>query len=259
MLATILSLPVSIALIIWIARLKRNDPFPRFSYIKLLVAGAISGLVASAVGLAVMAIKAVELFGLENITAMLKDPNSARTGEILKIIQTQSRTMTFNPVRSFISTFLLIGLVEEVFKFLLTIVVIRKNKIARTRMDRILCLALVAIGFQVCEDIAYAGGSIVVAVMRALTPFHFTLATVMGYYYSKYKVTGRKLYGFLAIFVPSFLHTLFDFSIKALTHEDIYIVLVGITTILLLAITIIMIRNITRWKKNGTLDYYIDI
>lgn len=49
MLAVLLSIPVSVGLLIWILRMKQFDPFPRFTFVKLLIAGVISVFLSSIV------------------------------------------------------------------------------------------------------------------------------------------------------------------------------------------------------------------
>ena len=72
------------------------------------------------------------------------------------------------------------------------------------------CFAIVGISFQLIEDIQYSSGNIGVAIFRALTPFHFTFAVIMGYLYGLGKVRGNKTYTLAAIFYPAFIHAIQD-------------------------------------------------
>ena len=256
MLSIILAIPVSIALLVWINRLKKDDPFPKGTMLTLLVAGVIAGILSSITTIAGALISFVAQYGIEPITQMFTDSANAakHAEELLELV----KSGTYSPVASFIKTFILVGFVEEIFKYMCTKAVIKKKGIARTWMDVLLCFAITAIGFQLSEDIQYSSGSVMTAIFRALTPYHFTFATIMGYYYGLAKTTGKKFYMFLALFIPSLLHTLFDFSISSMQYVEVFLLLFFAMTILLCALTVVMIVKINKWHKNKTLDIEIE-
>lgn len=255
MFAIILAIPVSIALLVWISRMKKDDPFPKGTIIKLLIAGVISGTLSGIITILGAVVNFVMEFGFEPIRMMFG--NSAESAQYAAEFSELIKNAQYSPLNSFIKTFILVGFVEEIFKYLCTKAVIAKKGIARTWMDTLLCFAVTAIGFQLSEDIQYASGSVMTAIYRALTPYHFTFAAIMGYYYGLAKTSGKKFYMFLAIFIPSLIHTLFDFSISALQHEEMYLLLFIAMTILLTALTILMIVKINKWNKNKKLDVEI--
>lgn len=53
MLAALLAMPVSVGLLIWFLRMKKDDPFPKYTFVKLLIAGAIAGILSAIVTFAV--------------------------------------------------------------------------------------------------------------------------------------------------------------------------------------------------------------
>ncbi len=255
MLAALMSMPVSVGLLIWILRMKKYDPFPRFTFIKLLIAGAIAGALSGFITIIGAIINAIIQIGPEQLK-MLADPATAQ--QTLQQINEASKIITPDKILwGFIRTFILIGFVEEFIKFLCAKIVMRKEGVVNTWMDALLCFAVVAVSFQLIEDIQYSAGSVALAIFRALTPFHFTFAVIMGYYYGLGKVKGNGLYTLLAIGVPALIHTMYDFSINLLKRSDNFIFLnLGMNAFMLI-LTVIMILKLRKWHKEGTLDIYI--
>ena len=157
----------------------------------------------------------------------------------------------------FVRTFILIDLVEEVIKYVGAKIVMRKEGVVHTWMDALLCFVVVGVSFQLFEDIGYASGDIILAIMRALTPFHFTFAVIMGYFYGLGKDKRNGFYTILAIVVPSFIHAVYDFSINMLKRGDEFIVLFLIASVIMFIITIVAIIKLRKWQKEGTLDILI--
>lgn len=254
MLPVILSLSVSVLLLLWILRMKKDDPFPRGTVIRLLLAGVLSSFVSAFVSIVGAVAVFVLDYGTEPIVQLFEDPVAA-VGTLSEIASGR----TFSPVVSFIRTFIIIGVCEEIFKYLFAKGVIRRKQVRTTGMNVLLCMAITAIGFQMCEDIAYSSGSVVTAIVRALTPFHFTLTAVMGYYLVRARMNGKKAGTLLGLLISSLLHALFDFSIKSLVHEDLYILLFIFMTVLLLVLTVVMILKIRKWNRDGTMDAEIEL
>lgn len=115
-------------------------------------------------------------------------------------------------------------------------------------------LISVGLGFQIWEDLSYAGGDVISAIVRALTPFHFVFAVIMGYWYGKARVKKNAFYTFLAILVPSLIHTMYDASINMTRHNEDFIILVIITTIGLLVLFILEILWLRKWYKMHMLN-----
>ena len=255
MLAVLLSVPVSVGLLIWILRMKQFDPFPRFTFVKLLIAGVISVFLSSIVSIIGGLIILIIQIGPEQLKLMTTAENAVK---IIQNIANASKTLTpTNALIGFIRTFILVGFTEEFFKFICAKGVMRKEGVVVTWKDAVLCFAIVAIGFQVFEDIQYSSGSIGTAIFRALTPFHFTFGVIMGYFYGLGKVKGNGLYTILALFVPALIHTMYDFSISLLRRSDDFIYLNLAMNALLFILTVFMILKLRKWHREGALDIYI--
>ena len=258
MLESIMSLPVSIALLVWILKMKKNDPFPKYTFLKLLIAGVISGILSSILSILGALITFIADYGLDTLISLFRSTSVAEVNQF--IAQNTSDSLSFASIlRGFLKTFILVGMMEEVFKFLCAKAVMKKEGVVKTWEDALFCLAIVAISFQLTEDMSYSSGNLITAIFRALTPFHFTFATVMGYYYGLAKTTGKKGYNFLALFIPSLLHTLFDYSITLTSHEDTFLLLLIAVGIFLIVLTVVMILKIRNWHKNKTLDVPISV
>ena len=255
MLDILLAIPVSVALLIWILRMKRWNPFPKFTFVKLLLAGAVALMLSGIITLIGGLIVLLAQIGPEQI-AQMKDAESA-----VKIIQEIGKaTKAVTPdalLFGFIRTFILVGLVEEVLKFLGAKVVMKKESVAPTWMDAVLCFAIVGISFQLIEDVQYSSGNIGVAIFRALTPFHFTFAVIMGYIYGLGKVKGNRFYTVLSVLTPALFHALYDFSINLIKRSDNFIFLnLGMNAVMFI-LTVIAVLKLRKWHKEGTLDIYI--
>lgn len=254
--ASLLTLPISIGLFIWILRMKKDNPFPKGTIIRFIIAGILSLILSSIVTIIGSIVLFIFANGLDTLKALF-DP--AQTAQVAEQLAKARELNPENVLYSFIRTFIFVGFCEEIFKFLCAKLVMKRPGVVHTWMDAIFSFALVAIVFQVIEDIMYSSGSVITAIVRAITPFHFAFSLFVGYYYGLAKTTGKKFYYFLALFVPSLLHTIFDFSIKMLQHNDSYFFLFIITTIGLLIFTVVMVLKIRKWHKNKTLDIPIEV
>ena len=43
----LISLPISILLLIWMIRIKKNNPFPKYSIVKMLIGGVVAMIIAA--------------------------------------------------------------------------------------------------------------------------------------------------------------------------------------------------------------------
>ena len=129
-------------------------------------------------------------------------------------------------------------------KFFCAKAVMKKEGVVHTWLDALICFAIVALGFQIAEDISYAADSAVLAILRALTPFHFTFAVIMGYYWGLGRVKGNKSYTLLAIAVPAFIHTLFDFSVNIVKRSEDLAVFTLTTMAFMMILTVFIILKL---------------
>lgn len=116
---------------------------------------------------------------------------------------------------------------EEIAKFLMFWLLVRKNRFFDERMDGIVYASVVSLGFAAVENIMYLVSNyeswLAVGISRALfsVPAHFFFGVLMGYYYSLYRFcpSESKAYGWLMLGAPIIAHGLFDtvlFSVNVL-------------------------------------------
>lgn len=128
----------------------------------------------------------------------------------------------------------------------------RRPGTVKTRMDVVLCGAIVGLGFQVVEDILYAG-DVTLALVRAITPFHFVFGVVMGYYYGKFLAAGSKSDHVKALLIPILIHGLFDFSVQSLQLDERFVILALIMLVFMLALTVVLIVKLRKWCRDGAM------
>ncbi|MBR1960123.1 MAG: PrsW family intramembrane metalloprotease [Bacteroidales bacterium] len=116
---------------------------------------------------------------------------------------------------------------EEIAKYLMFWLLVRKNRFFDERMDGIVYASVVSLGFAAVENIMYLVSNyeswMAVGISRALfsVPAHFFFGVLMGYYYSLYRFcpSESKAYGWLILGAPIIVHGLFDtvlFSVNVL-------------------------------------------
>lgn len=116
---------------------------------------------------------------------------------------------------------------EEIAKFLMFWLLVRKSRCFDEKIDGIVYASLVSLGFAAVENIMYLVANyeswISVGITRALfsVPGHFFFGVLMGYYYSMfrfYPAAGRRI-KWLVLGAPILAHGLFDtvlFSVEVL-------------------------------------------
>lgn len=124
-------------------------------------------------------------------------------------------------------SFLGAAIPEEIAKFLMLWLFVRKSRCFDEKVDGIVYASVVSLGFAAVENILYLVTNyeswISVGITRALfsVPGHFFFGVLMGYYYSLfrfYPAAGRKV-KWLVLGAPILAHGLFDtvlFSVAVL-------------------------------------------
>lgn len=124
-------------------------------------------------------------------------------------------------------SFLGAAIPEEIAKFLMLWLFVRKSRCFDENVDGIVYASVVSLGFAAVENILYLVTNyeswISVGITRALfsVPGHFFFGVLMGYYYSLfrfYPAVGRKV-KWLVLGAPILAHGLFDtvlFSVEVL-------------------------------------------
>ena len=138
-------------------------------------------------------------------------------------------------------TFVLASFVEELVKHANASGIARKKKDRICWLDCIAYFSIVGIGFQIIESIVYLIESNVIQILaRGFTLGHPSYGMLMGYFIGKAHVSGNRSYGFLAFFLPFFLHGMYDFSLSdsfsALNDNLVFIpfILIAIDLIVLI-------------------------
>ena len=246
-LCAILSLPVSVLLVRWLMKKKMENPFEKGDVSKLVFAGMLSMVVAAVVTLLILCVRAYRLIGIDTLKLWMSNPDPETIKNSLAEIRSRAAGQTY--LSAFIGTFLSVGLVEELSRFLFIRLSTGKKRFAKTWLDLVICGGIVGVGFQLLEDITYVNGDLITAIFRAVTPFHFTFGAIMGFYIGKALESGKKGYYIPAVLIPALLHTLFDSSISALKMDDLFLLLLLASALLLVGLTVFMIIKINRWAK----------
>ena len=106
---------------------------------------------------------------------------------------------------------------EEIAKFLLFWLFVRKNRFFDEHMDGIVYAAVVSLGFAAFENIQYLFSSsnwVATGIVRALfsVPGHFFFGILMGYYYSlvRFDPFASSVNKILVLGAPILAHGIFD-------------------------------------------------
>ena len=160
-------------------------------------------------------------------------------------------------IREAYTNFILHSLVEEVFKFLFFLMVLKKAKSNYSWRDMTAFMVFVGIGFGLPEDIMYMIGSDVGQILvRGFLLMHGGYGFIMGYYYGKSLYTGKKGYRVVAVLLPFLLHGIYDFGLTPellemndnLAFISISMALVGV---------VVLIRMIVFFARAGKKEKYI--
>ena len=150
-------------------------------------------------------------------------------------------------------TFVLAALSEELMKYHVANRTIKKKLESVSLLDVIAYTAIVGIGFELAESVVYFFTTNVGQILvRGITFMHTCYGMMMGYYIAKSISTGKKSYRRLAIFLPWFLHGLYDFSLsdELMKINDNFVFLPFITIFITMFIGIKLLL-LTRKGKNN--------
>ena len=258
MLIGLVGLPISIALYWIVLRPKKDNPFPKGGLFRLLIAALISVVLSSILSLPisilVSLIRSGALADIPGLIEMIKD-NPEAFGELVNGTGGSNLAMT---LRSIVDMFFSAALLEEGLKYLTCRAAIRKKGMINTWMDAVIAFAIVGITFELLENIAFGAGSdILSAFMRALASAHFAFGVIMGYFYGKYLVTGKKRYHLLSFLVPLLYHSVANGLMTSMNLSRInYIIGVSFSISYIVAAAAAVILVLI-WQKKKTLDIQI--
>jgi protease PrsW len=117
--------------------------------------------------------------------------------------------------------FIVAAATEEVFKYLMVILLIWRNPNFNEKFDGIVYAVSVSLGFATIENLFYvfSENSMQVGLIRAFTavPGHTIFGIVMGFYLglAKFSKSGRGKWLLRALLVPWLLHGIYDFMIMS--------------------------------------------
>lgn len=117
--------------------------------------------------------------------------------------------------------FIVAAATEEVFKYLMVILLIWRNPNFNEKFDGIVYAVSVALGFATIENVFYvfSENTMQVGLVRAFTavPGHTIFGIVMGFHLglAKFSHKGRGKWLFRAFIVPWLLHGVYDFMIMS--------------------------------------------
>ena len=115
-LCAILSLPISILLVRWLIKKKMENPFEKGDVRRLIIAGMLSMVVAAVVTLLIIVIRAFRIIGVDTLKLWMSNPDPETIKNSVDEIRSRAAGQTY--LSAFIGTFLSVGLVEELSRFL---------------------------------------------------------------------------------------------------------------------------------------------
>lgn len=133
-------------------------------------------------------------------------------------------TVSEGTIHNFLTAFFVAGMVEEGFKLLAILWILRKNKYFDQHYDGIVYAVFISLGFALVENIGYVSQTgMGVAIYRGIitVPAHALFAVFMGFYVSKRQFSiskNRKKFLLLALLIPMVLHGLFDFFLMDMSY-----------------------------------------
>jgi RsiW-degrading membrane proteinase PrsW (M82 family) len=158
---------------------------------------------------------------------------------------------------------------EEIAKFAILWLVLRKNSWFDEKMDGIVYAVCVSMGFAAFENVLYVFQNseeyLSVALLRAATalPGHFCFGILMGYYYSlaRFYPNGRGRNMFLTLAVPILVHGIYDmvlFSMGVVSSPVVQVILAVLFIVFCVQLwkrgTFSIKEHLARDAENGMFD-----
>lgn len=121
-------------------------------------------------------------------------------------------------VRGFAEAFFMAAIPEEMFKFAVLMLYVRRHAAFDEPMDGLVYGVAASLGFATLENILFVSeGGIGLAIMRGVTavPAHAMCGALMGYFVgmARFKPAGQVSNYLLAICVPTLLHGFYNFPL----------------------------------------------
>lgn len=146
--------------------------------------------------------------------------------------------LSMSGVILFIKVFFGVGLVEEFSKWIYIYLIGYRNKAFNYLYDAIVYSVFVSLGFATIENIIYVaqyGSEVALYRMVLSVPGHAFFGVAMGYYLGLSKLANihnmhdkSTIYLLMSIFVPTFIHSTFDYLIMDELMLIYYIFVIGL-------------------------------
>ena len=160
----------------------------------------------------------------------------------------------------FVNVFISVALIEEGFKWLVTVFFGYKNKEFDEIYDIIVYAVFASLGFACIENILYViSNGIGNAIMRALfsVPGHMCFGVIMGYFLAKAKIgrinKNQSIYTrnmFFSILVPVLAHTVYDALLFYVQYNVLSILLFFAFDITMVVLCIITVNKMSKIQQN---------
>lgn len=247
MLLYALALAPSIILLIWLLRIKRNSPYQKGIVAGMFAGGAACAVIVGIVFWTIDYIPVIWAVGSERFFELFLSEDPTELESLQNELSLFGGYMTLPSIlwENFIST----AAAEEIAKYLVAVFFIKRIDAKYTVFDAVVCSSITAVGFQLIEDLMYLDGTLVTAVVRGITPFHFTYGAIMGFFIGRAIATGNKQYRLKALLIPILIHGIYDFSIYLVDAGDWFILLFFVIYGLLAALTVYIITRIHRMGR----------
>ena len=104
------------------------------------------------------------------------------------------------------------------------------------------------------ENVAFGGSELLNVILRALSPAHFVFGVIMGYFWGKYLVSGKKRYRLLSLAVPVLYHTVTNGLMVSMELSKVNSVIGAAAAISHIAAGIVTVIVLILWQKRGTMN-----
>ena len=165
-----------------------------------------------------------------------------------------------NFILIFINVFISVAVVEEGFKWLVTMLFGYKNKEFDEVYDIIVYAVFASLGFACIENILYVfTNGFVNAILRALlsVPGHMSFGVLMGYFLAQAKIGRINKHGgiysrnmLLSILLPTIAHTLYDALLFYSAYNLFSIVLFFMFDAALVTICLVTVNKMSKIQHN---------
>ena len=160
----------------------------------------------------------------------------------------------------FINTFISVALVEEGFKWIITMIFGYRNKEFDEIYDVIAYAVFASLGFACIENILYVfAHGLMNAFLRALIsiPGHMCFGIIMGYFFAQAKVGSiNKHEGIftknivLSILLPTITHTLYDAFLFYTKYNALSILLFFVFDIAMVVVCLVTVNKTSKIQQN---------